>query len=98
MTERGQVGNYMQSVSHNTAINCDKLAKIAHLLPFEYTEIHMNYLHSESSQNLAEVQKQKHSNRNCKPPTSSDLVAAYGCLVNFLLYQDKTRILVFEVM
>lgn len=57
VTERGQVGNYMQSVSHNTAINCDKLAKIAHLLPFEYTEIHMNYLHSESSQNLAEKQK-----------------------------------------
>lgn len=28
--ERGLVGHYMQSVSHNAAINCDKLVKITH--------------------------------------------------------------------
>lgn len=42
----------MQSVCDITAVICEKLGK---LLPSTYTEININYLHSESSENLTDL-------------------------------------------
>lgn len=43
----------MQSVCDNMTTACDKLAKIAKLL-HTYTDIHINCLYSEASQNLVD--------------------------------------------
>lgn len=63
-TEWGQDGSYLKSVSNNMVINCDKWAEIWSLLPFvanlwpsKYIEIHTNYLHLESSQNLLDMKR-----------------------------------------
>lgn len=67
-TEWGQVGNYVQSICDYVAINCDKSVTVIRLWPLAssaYTEIHISYLHSESSQGLMDVKQQfKISSRN----------------------------------
>lgn len=51
----------MQAVCDNMTINCDKSVKTVNLEQSVFPEIHINYLHSKSNQNLVNF-KQKFRN------------------------------------
>lgn len=73
-------------------LNCDNSLKITNLLPSApnmlsstYTEIHMNYLHLQSSQNLTEIPPQCLNNRSM----TGTVISIFGVAVSICLEKDN---------
>lgn len=73
-------------------LNCDNSLKITNLLPSAanmmsstYTEIHMNYLHLQSSQILTEIPPQCLNNRSM----TGTVISIFGVAVSIGLEKDN---------